>query len=146
MKILKYSFAILVVSMIANVAMASAATTLEPHRSGIWGTFDIAAGKTVTTVDVAKERISTQYFYNDYTNTPLTSPCKNCQIKATLQRKINSSWNIVASTTVKMDNKGYFSGNTSEAPGTYRLQIRRNDVTLLTTTVIWDWYIQDPIK
>lgn len=148
MKILKYSFVILAVSMVANIAVSSATATLEPYQWGISGKHYVPAfGRgSVKTIDVVKTREGNQNFYNDYAETGLTSPCKKCKIMAELQHKVNNLWDPLVSTTVKMDQRGYFSGNNSESPGTYRLAISRADATLLETTVIWDWYVQDPIR
>ncbi len=147
MKILKYSFAILVVSMIANVAMASAAATLRPDQWGVSGQSTVPKDKAVNTIAVKKERLGTQNFYNDYAETGLTSPCKNCKFIATLQRDVDGKWkNTQESSELKMDQRYYYTGNTTEATGTYRISIKRSDWTLLETTLIWDWYVQDPIR
>ena len=148
MKILKYSFVILAVSMVANIAMASAAATLRPDQWGVSGQDTVPAyGKgSIKTIEVIKAREGTQNFYNYYAETGLTAPCDNCKIKAELQHKVNNLWDPLVSATVKMKQRGYFVGNNSENPGTYRLSLSRANATLLETTVIWDWYVQEPIK
>lgn len=148
MKILKYSFVILVVSMVANIAMVSATVTLRPDQWGVSGQSEIPAGKTIKTVEVVKERFATQNFYNYYANTPQTIPCTDCKFNVELYKKVsNNNWNKVGTVkNIQMKQRGYFYNNTSEGPGTYYLSIKRNGFTVYTTILIWEWFVQDKIQ
>ena len=143
MKIFKYSFMMLALAVITNVTLAHADINLNPPQRGISGQTKLYYNLwSDPTEGVIKKDLSTQSFYNFNTYTSYTDPCKKCEIKATLQEKVNGSWGDVSSTTAKMENTGYFSGNTSESPGTYRIKMKRNDITAAWTYVTWDWYLE----
>lgn len=143
MKALKYSFMVLAFAVVANVTLASADINLNPNQYGVSGQNTLKQNSWSDPTDgVVKKDLSTQRFYNYYTFTTYTDPCPKCVIKATLQKKVNGSWSDVTSTTAKMGQIGSLSGNTAEVPGTYRIKMKRNDITAAWTYVTWDWYLE----
>lgn len=142
MKIFKYSLMVLALAVIANVTLAYADIDLGSKR-GISGQNTLKYNLwSEPTEGVVKPDISTQSFYNFNTFTTYTNPCPNCVIRAELQKRVNDNWSDVKSTTAKKGQTGYFSGNTAEAPGTYRIKLKRDDITAAWTYVTWDWYVK----
>lgn len=144
MKAFKYSFLILTFAIVLSVTLAHADINLNPNQYGISGQNTLHYSTWSDPTDgVIKKDISTQSFYNYYTFTTYTDPCTDCNIKVTLQKKSSSgSWSDVKSTTAKMKKTGYFSTNTAEAPGTYRIKMKRDDITAAWTYVTWDWNVE----
>lgn len=143
MKIFKYSLMVLAIAVVANVTLARADINLNGNQYGISGQTKLYYNLwSDPTEGVVKKDLSTQSFYNYDTFTSYTDPCKDCEIKATLQKKVNNSWGDVKSTTAKMGKTGNFSTNTAEAPGTYRIKMKRNDITAAWTYVTWDWNVE----
>lgn len=143
MKAFKYSFMVLAFAVVTSVTLAHADINLNPNQYGISGQTKLYYNAWSDPTDgVVKKDLSTQSFYNYNTFTSYTNPCKDCEIKATLQEKVNKSWGNVVSTTAKMGKTGYFSGNTAETEGTYRIKMKRNDLTAAWSYVTWDWYVE----
>jgi hypothetical protein len=143
MKVLKYSMLVLVISVVGNIVLANAAITLQSFQTGIMGTAEIPAVGSVKTDSVIKDKLDNQTFYNLFTNTPKTNPCKKCNIVATLQKNVNGTWtDIKSSTNVVMGESYTYVLNTAQVEGTYRLSLIRNDLTIYTTFVNWQWDVQ----
>lgn len=143
MKIFKYSLIVLAFAVIASVTLVRADINLSGNQYGISGQTKLYYNLfSAPTEGVVKKDLSTQSFYNYNTYTSYTNPCEDCEIKATLQKKVDKDWNNVKSTTVKMKKTGYFSANTAEAAGTYRIKMKRNDITAAWTYITWDWNVE----
>ncbi|MCI8794434.1 MAG: hypothetical protein HFI73_03560 [Bacilli bacterium] len=145
MKIIKYSFMMLGVAIIANIALVQALTNLNQFGL-IYGTATIPAGKTVQlNNDVQKTELGVQSVTNTRTFTPLTDPCPKCNIEVNLLRKLSSGkYDKVGTVFVKQGQTDYFlSQSVSQSFGEFNLSFRRVDATALTTYVGFDWRVQD---
>lgn len=145
MKIIKYSFMMLGVAIIANIALVQALTNLNQFGL-IYGTATIPAGKTVQlNNDVQKTELGVQSVTNTRTFTPLTDPCPKCNIEVNLLRKLSSGkYDKVGTVFVKQGQTDYFlSQSISQSFGEFNLSFRRVDATALTTYVGFDWRVQD---
>ena len=138
MKIIKYSFMMLGVAIIANIALVQALTNLNQFGL-IYGTATIPAGKTVQlNNDVQKTELGVQSVTNTRTFTPLTDPCPKCNIEVNLLRKLSSGkYDKVGTVFVKQGQTDYFLSQSVS------LSFRRVDATALTTYVGFDWRVQD---
>ena len=144
MKIIKYSFMMLGVAIIANIALVQALTNLNQFGL-IYGTATIPAGKTVQlNNDVQKTELGVQSVTNTRTFTPLTDPCPKCNIEVNLLRKLSSGkYDKVGTVFVKQGQTDYFlSQSVSQSFGEFNLSFRRVDATALTTYVGFDWRVQ----
>ncbi len=147
MKVFKYSFMVLTFAIVANVTMTYADRYLENWQIGVTGTAEIHVGQSVKAEAFVKERFGTQSFYNQKTFTTSTDPCPKCDILATLQKRVNGTWSDVkSSNNTRMGQRNYFNGNTAEAPGVFRLSIKRNNLTAAITYVLYEWEIQPAIN
>ncbi len=145
MKIIKYSFMMLGVAIIANIALVQALTNLNQFGL-IYGTATIPAGKTVQlNNDVQKTELGVQSVTNTRTFTPLTDPCPKCNIEVNFLRKLSSGkYDKVGTVFVKQGQTDYFlSQSVSQSFGEFNLSFRRVDATALTTYVGFDWRVQD---
>lgn len=143
MKVFKYSIMVLVLTIATNVVLAHADINLSPNQYGISGQTKLYYNLwSDPTEGAVKTDESTQSFYVFNAFTSYTNPCPDCQIKAYLQRRVNNKWGDVIPTITTKGNTGYFSGNTAEAAGTYRIKLKRHDITAAWTYVTWDWYVK----
>ena len=95
----------------------------------------IDAGKSVTSSYRSKDSYSKQTYKNTYTNTLLTSPCPNCVIAVTFQRKDGASTEraVLMNQEITCNVTGLWE------PGQYRIKLRRSDPTALTTYTSGEW-------
>lgn len=96
---------------------------------------NIEVGKTVVSSYKTKDTYSKQTYKNTFTNTTLTSPCPNCVIAVTFQRKDGASTEraVLMNQEITCNVTGLWE------PGQYRIKLRRSDPTALTTYTSGEW-------
>lgn len=143
MRVLKTCLALVVISILTNVISASAIA----NGTGIIGGVSSIGGLggSATTGEFTKELYVTQSLKNTTTYTTITNPCKDCEIKTELYSKnSNDSFSKLATTYTTMGKKGIFANSSLTAnPGKYKLKHYRNGVTAVTTTIAYDWCIDN---
>lgn len=145
MKIFKYSFMVLMIAVIANVALVNA--YVNPNVYGyVYGTADMGPAETVRLRDdIQKDNIGAQSITNTRTFTTITDPCTDCKIQVNLLRKLSSG---------KYDNNGtiyfkqgetksFISQDVSYSEGIYTLSFKRSGITAVRTYVGFDWKVQN---
>lgn len=96
---------------------------------------NIEVGKTIVSNYKTKDTYSKQTYKNAFTNTALTSPCPNCVIAVTFQRKDGASTEraVLMNQEITCNVTGLWE------PGQYRIKLRRSDPTALTTYTAGEW-------
>lgn len=96
---------------------------------------NIEVGKTIVSNYKTKDTYSKQTYKNTFTNTALTSPCPNCVIAVTFQRKDGASTEraVLMNQEITCNVTGLWE------PGQYRIKLRRSDPTALTTYTAGEW-------
>lgn len=144
MKVFKYSLMVLALAVVTNVTLARADITLTGNQKSIMDQTKLYYNaKSGATDAVVKDDLATQYFKNLSTFTTYTNPCNDCKIKAFMEERVNGTWSNVRSTKDTMvGEKKAFTGNTSESEGTFRIKMKRSDITAAWTYVTWEWIVK----
>ncbi len=126
MNFIKYSIVVLFVAIITDVALVFA----YPSPSVVAVLMDLKGNNSQNTAYKTKTINSKQYYKNYSAITWLTNPCTKCEISTRANDTI----------ITKMGETKYFTMN-SYYTGDYRLILKRNDMSALTTNHTGEWYI-----
>mgnify|MGYP004531892893 CR=1 FL=1 len=133
-KLLRYSLILLTICIVSDLCVTKAYK--YSTASGVALNYDLKYNSFTDSPYRSKVDWQNQTYQNIGSHTAISSPCNNCQI---LTKLATESGNLFEGrVTVAGQTTTLYGGN---YPDDFKLMLKRNDVTLLTTTHTGFWTI-----